>query len=162
MSSFVDRHNVRSLALNIVMKPVPTVELRRLNHSLFMVLKVEWTLGAPKSLGLNWNRQNLYIRNGMNFNNTCPWCSSLSRSTCYLEEENMSIWGKWNWRIEIVWASMREDLSSGFTTMQDLNQPAQLQRVHVARKLKFCVYSKFINYNNKGEQQRHWPDCVDV
>ena len=27
MSSLVDRHNVRSLALNIVMKPVPTLEL---------------------------------------------------------------------------------------------------------------------------------------
>ena len=37
---------------------------------------------------------------------------------------------------------MREDLSSGFTTMQDSNQPAQLQRVHVAGKLKFCV----VNY----------------
>ena len=36
-------------------------------------------------------------------------------------------------------ASIREDLSLGFTTMQDSNQPAQLQRVHVARKLKFCV-----------------------
>ena len=42
MSSLVDRHKVRSLALNIVMKPVPTVELRRLNHSLFMLLKVEF------------------------------------------------------------------------------------------------------------------------
>ena len=41
MSSLVDRHNVRFLALNIVMKPGPTVELRRLNHSLFMLLKVE-------------------------------------------------------------------------------------------------------------------------
>ena len=28
---------MRSLALNIVMKPVPTVELRRLNPSLFML-----------------------------------------------------------------------------------------------------------------------------
>ena len=27
----------------------------------------------------------------------------------------------------------------GFTTMQDSNQPAQLQRVHVSRKPKFCV-----------------------
>ena len=35
------RHSVRSLALNIVMKPGPTVELRRLNPSLFMLLKVE-------------------------------------------------------------------------------------------------------------------------
>ena len=32
----MDRHNVSSLALNIVMKPGPTVELRRLNPSLFM------------------------------------------------------------------------------------------------------------------------------
>ena len=52
---------------------------------------------------------------------------------------------------------MREDLSSGFTTMQDSNQPAQLQRVHVARKLNFAC-SKFFNYtfkgaNNKGTDQ---------
>ena len=32
---------------------------------------------------------------------------------------------------------MREDLSSGFPTMQDSNQPTQLQRL--ARMLKFCV-----------------------
>ena len=62
-----------------------------------------------------------------------------------------------NRHIEIIWVSMGEDLSSGFRTMQDPNQPAQLQRVHVARKLKFCV-SKFINYtfkraNNKGTDQ---------
>ena len=37
MSSLVDRHNVRSLALTIVLKPGPTVELRRLNPSLFML-----------------------------------------------------------------------------------------------------------------------------
>ena len=41
--------------------------------------------------------------------------------------------------------------------MQDLNQPAQLQRVHVARSWNF-VCSKFINYtfkraNNKGTDQ---------
>ena len=34
--------------------------------------------------------------------------------------------------IEVIWASMR-DLSSGFPTMQNSNQPAQLQRL--ARKL---------------------------
>ena len=55
---------------------------------------------------------------------------------------------------------MREDLSSGFTTMQDSDQPAQLQRVHVARKLNFAC-SKFINYifkkaNNKGTDQTAW------
>ena len=43
--------------------------------------------------------------------------------------------------------------------MQASNQPAQLQRL--ARMLKFCVYSKFINYtfqrlNNKvADQTRH-------
>ena len=58
-----------------VMKQGPTVELRRLNPSLFMLLKFEWALGEQKSLGLNWNRQNLYIRNGMNCNNTCPRCT---------------------------------------------------------------------------------------
>ena len=63
----------------------------------------------------------------------------------------MSFWGKWNWRIEIVLASMREDLSLGFTTMQDSNQPAQLQRVHVARKLKFCVLQVYQLYFQEGE-----------
>ena len=52
---------------------------------------------------------------------------------------------------------MREDLSSGFTTMQDSNQPAQLQRVHVARKLKFCVKHvyqyTFKRANDKGTDQ---------
>ena len=33
--------------------------------------------------------------------------------------------------------SQPEDLSSGFPTMQDSNQPTQLQRL--ARMLKFCV-----------------------
>ena len=59
-------HNARSLASS-----VPNVKPRRVNTSLFMLLKVEWTLEEPKSLGLNWNRQSLYIRNGMNCNNTC-------------------------------------------------------------------------------------------
>ena len=49
MSSLVDRHNVRSLALNVVMKPVPTVELRRLNPSLFMLLKSNERWGTEKS-----------------------------------------------------------------------------------------------------------------
>ena len=49
MSSLVDRHNVRSFALNIVMKPVPTVELRRLNHSLFMLFKPNERWGTEKS-----------------------------------------------------------------------------------------------------------------
>ena len=49
---------------------------------------------------------------------------------------------------------------SGFSTMQALNQPAQLQRID--RMLKFCVYSKFINYtfqrlNNKVADQTARP-----
>ena len=78
----------------------------------------------------------------------------------------MSIWEKWNWRIEIIWASMREDLredlSSGFTAMQDSNQPAQLQRVHVASNVKFCVKQVYQLYFQEGEHQRHWSDCADV
>ena len=37
-----------------------------------------------------------------------------------------------------------KNLSSGLSTMQASNQPAQLQRL--ARMLILCVYSKFINY----------------
>ena len=41
------------------------VEPRRL----LKILKVEWTLGEPKGLGLNWNnRRDSYIRNGMHCN----------------------------------------------------------------------------------------------
>ena len=40
---------MRSLTLNIVMKPVPTVELRRLNPSLFMLLKSNERWGTEKS-----------------------------------------------------------------------------------------------------------------
>ena len=72
----------------------------------------------------------------------------------------MQIWEKWNWRTEIIWASTREDLSSGFPTMQDSNQPAQLQRV--ARELKFRVLQVYQLYLQEGEQQWHWLDCADV
>ena len=49
---------------------------------------------------------------------------------------------------------------SGFSTMQASNQSVQLQRL--ARMLKFCVYSKFINYtslrlNNKVADQTAHP-----
>ena len=37
----------------------------------------------------------------------------------------------------LYWASPRQNLSSGFPTKWDSNQPAQLQRL--ARKLKFCL-----------------------
>ena len=50
-----------------------------------------------------------------------------------------------------------KDLSSGFTTMQDSNQPAQLQGVHAARKLKFCAKQVYQLYfqeaNNKSTDQ---------
>ena len=39
------------------MEPGPTAEPRRLNTSLPRLLKVECTLGEPKSLGLTWNRR---------------------------------------------------------------------------------------------------------
>ena len=47
------------------MEPGPTAEPRRLNTSLLRLLNVECTLGEPKSLELNWNRRDMYIRNGM-------------------------------------------------------------------------------------------------
>ena len=48
------------------MEPGPTAEPRRLNTSLLRLLNVECTLGGgTKSLGLNWNRRDMYIRNGM-------------------------------------------------------------------------------------------------
>ena len=41
---------------------VTTVKPLWLNTSLLRTLKVEWTLGEPKSLGLNWNmRWDLYL-----------------------------------------------------------------------------------------------------
>ena len=36
-----------------------------------------------------------------------------------------------------MWASSRENLSSGFPTKRDINQSPQLQKL--ARKLKFCL-----------------------
>ena len=47
------------------MEPGPTAEPPRLNTSLLRLLNVECTLGEPKSLGLNWNRRDMYIRNRM-------------------------------------------------------------------------------------------------
>ena len=47
------------------MEPGPTAEPRRLNTSLLRLLNIECRLGEPKSHGLNWNRRDMYIRNGM-------------------------------------------------------------------------------------------------
>ena len=60
------------------MEPGPTAEPRRLNTSLLSLLKVECTLGEPKSLELTWNRRDMYIRNGMHCNNTGSRCSYMS------------------------------------------------------------------------------------
>ena len=57
--------------------------------------------------------------------------------------------------MHIIWASTRENLSSGFLTESDSNQPVQLQRL--AKIMKFAL--KEIDYytvqktNNKGADQ---------
>ena len=53
------------------------------------------------------------------------------------------------------------DLNEGFPTMQDSNQPTQLQRL--ARMLNFA-WSKSINYTfiPGSEQQSRWSDYADV
>ena len=55
-----------------------------------------------------------------------------------------------------IWASSRQNLSSGFPTRPCSNQPALLQRQ--ARKLKFCLKKVQVWYfpkkkNNKGADQ---------
>ena len=45
-------------------------------------------------------------------------------------------------KLIIIWASSRENLSSGFPTKRVLNQSPQLQRL--ARKLKFHLYQVYI------------------
>ena len=66
------------------MEPGPTAEPRRLNTSLLRLLKVECTLGEPKSLGLNWNRRDMYFRNGMHCSHTGSRCS-------YMSSQNVSL-----------------------------------------------------------------------
>ena len=61
-----------------------------------------------------------------------------SRSTCYLEGKKESLREMKLAHRNYLGLNARRPVS-GFTTMQDSNQPAQLQRVHVAKKLKFCV-----------------------
>ena len=55
----------------------------------------------------------------------------------------------------MIWSLTRENLSFGFPTKCDSNQPAQLQRL--ARKLKFrsskSRYDTFQKANNKGADQ---------
>ena len=67
------------------MEPGPTAELRRLKTSLHRLLKVECTSGEPKSLGLNWNRRDMYIRNGMHCNYTGSRCSYMSSQNVWLD-----------------------------------------------------------------------------
>ena len=42
----------------------------------------------------------------------------------------------------IIWAPFRENLSSGFPTLQDSNQSAQLQGL--ARILRYCVEQNWL------------------
>ena len=67
------------------MEPGPTAEPRRLNTILLRLLKVGYTLGEPKSLGLNWNRRDKYIGNGMHCNNTGSRCSYMSSKNVSLD-----------------------------------------------------------------------------
>ena len=79
------------------METGPTAEPRRLNTSLLRLLKVELRFGEPKSLGLNWNRRDMYIRKGMHCNNTGSRCSYMSSQNVSLdmliirEENELSI-----------------------------------------------------------------------
>ena len=54
----------------------------------------------------------------------------------------------------------REDPFSSFPTMQDSNQPIQLQRL--ARMLKFSVEQVYQLYFPGSEQQSLWSDYADV
>ena len=78
------------------------------------------------------------------------WCSDLS-TLFYIAVITKSL--EYNQLIAIAWsfnhslgtteyrhqirASSQQKMSSGFPTWQDSNRPAQLQRLHVARVLKF-------------------------
>ena len=115
------------------MEPGPTAEPRRLNTILLRLLKVGYTLGEPKSLGLNWNRRDKYIGNGMHCNNTGSRCSYMSSKNVSLDMLIIREKGIVNLRemkVDFLKLSgpQREDLFSGFPTMQDSNQPTQLQR----------------------------------
>ena len=80
------------------MEPGPTAEPRRLDTSLLRLLKVECTLGEPKSLGLNWNRRDMYICYGMHCNNTGSRCSYMSSQDVSLDM--LIIRGKTNCQFE--------------------------------------------------------------
>ena len=122
------------------MEPGPTAEPRRLNTSLLRLLKVECTLGEPKSLGLTWNRRDMYIRNGMHCNNTGSRCSYMSSQNVSLdmliirETTNCQFEKNETGSLKVS-GPQREELFSGVPTMQDSNLPTQLQRL--ARMLKF-------------------------
>ena len=77
-----------------------------------------------------------------------PFCIKfVTLSACYfaimylykeIKFKPTNIGSKINWSgIQIIWASMRENLSSGFPTKLDSNRPAQLQTL--ARILKCCM-----------------------
>ena len=59
----------------------------------------------------------------------------------------------------IIWASLRQNLSSGFPTRSYPKQPAQLQRL--ARTLKLHLSYVEIWYFPISEKQRRWSDCAD-
>ena len=59
---------------------------------------------------------------------------------------------------EPICASSRENLSSGFSTRSDSNQPAQLEKP--ARTMKLQILKLEMLYHLGSEQQRCWSDCA--
>ena len=112
-------------------------------------------VGEPNSLGLTWNRRDMYIRNGMHCNNTGSQCSYMSSQNVSLymliiRETTNCQFEKNETGSSKASGPQLEDLFSGFTTMQDSNQPTQLQRL--ARMLKFCVEQVYQLYFNTWER----------
>ena len=95
------------------------------------------------------------LRNGMHCNNTgsrCSYVKSISLNMLIIREKtNCQFEGNETGSYKVS-GPQREDLFSGFPTMQDSNQPTQLQRL--ARMLKFCVEQVYQLSFPGSEQQR--------
>ena len=68
----------------------------------------------------------------------------------------------WFYRLlhTFIWATTRQNVSSGVSEQPDTNRPAQPQKL--ARVLKFRLYNLEILYYLSSEQQRRWSGSADA
>ena len=142
----------------IVIKRGPYVEPRRLNTSpstWTRLLWGKWTLKEPNTLVLNWNRQDLYIRNGIHMGSR--WNKIILQAILMAPGHlnGSSYWIPWEF---VMWAATCDFQQCGILTSADYYEP--VKSPFKLGNSKWCSVSSITLIENSSDKQRLWSDCV--